>query len=127
MKPTSLGDILEEIKRKHPELSKRMGEAKTLDRWEAAVGPAIAKKSKVVAVRGGTLIVEVAHPVWRSELHYRKTQILEALNAPAGKDNGSTPSTRITDLYFVEPGAGRAKSEKKTRYPKTEKAGSKSS
>jgi predicted nucleic acid-binding Zn ribbon protein len=93
-----LGDILGKLRQRYPALSKRMKEAEALTRWEQAVGPAIAKHSRAVRVQDGVLWVEVDHPIWKSELHHRKRQILEILN------RGATEA--LSDLLLVEPRRG---------------------
>jgi hypothetical protein len=49
-------------------------------------------------VEQGVLHVEVAHPIWRSELHHRRRQILEILNQGA-LDNSAV----LKDLHFADP------------------------
>jgi predicted nucleic acid-binding Zn ribbon protein len=83
-------DILKMLGQRYPALSKRIIEASRLGRWEKAVGPAIAKHTRAIRVEKGVLWVEVDHPIWKSELHHRKRQILEILNKPE-------PGSRITD------------------------------
>ncbi|MGE0615164.1 MAG: DUF721 domain-containing protein [Bacteriovoracia bacterium] len=92
-----LKDILELARRKHPQFSQRMDEAKALARWEEAVGPQIAKHSRAVSVKNGVLWVEVDHPIWRSELHHRKAQILEMLNRLPVEPTEEVPEEKIGD------------------------------
>ncbi len=76
-----------------------MDEAQALSRWEIAVGPHIAKYSRAIRVQEGVLWVEVDHPIWKSELHHRKRQILDILNKGAG-----TPQQPILlDLLLLDP------------------------
>ena len=102
-----LVDILKQARLRYPVLTQRIEEAEALARWEKAVGPAIAKRSRAIRVQDGVLWVEVDHPIWKSELHHRKRQILDILN-------GATPSTSVkpalappkqilSDLLFFEP------------------------
>jgi predicted nucleic acid-binding Zn ribbon protein len=99
-----LVDILKKLQAKNPVLSKRVEEATSLSRWETAVGPQIAKHTRAIRIHDGVLWVEVDHPIWKTELHYRKRQILTALN-PAGQ-----PVTQATikDLLFLD---GRPRKE----------------
>lgn len=76
----------------------RLKEAEAVSRWEAAVGPIIARHAQAIRVDAGVLYVEVGHPIWRSELHHRRRQILEILNAGSGDENAV-----LKDLYFVDP------------------------
>jgi predicted nucleic acid-binding Zn ribbon protein len=92
-----------------PDLFKRrLQEAEGISRWEIAVGPTIAKYAHAVRVQDGVLHVEVAHPIWRSELHHRRRQILEILN-----QGTSSPSEIFLDLHFVDP-KNRRKTANKT-------------
>ncbi len=90
--------ILDKLRSRYPQLGKRLAEAEAVSRWESAVGPAIAKHARAVRVQDGSLWVEVDHPIWKSELHHRKRQILDLLN---GKRPAGEPA--LTDLLLVEP------------------------
>jgi predicted nucleic acid-binding Zn ribbon protein len=104
-----LTDILKQARLRFPVLTKRIEEAEALARWEKAVGPAIAKHSRAIRVQDSVLWVEVDHPIWKSELHHRKRQILNILN-------GATPGTAskaalspakevLVDLLLLDPRA----------------------
>ena len=97
----NLGDILKKIRSKHPVLSKRLAEAEAVSRWDAAVGPMIAKHARATKVVRGELWVEVDHPIWRTELHHKKRQILETLNREIRDGDGD--SEPIQDIFFVDP------------------------
>jgi predicted nucleic acid-binding Zn ribbon protein len=105
---TRLGEILEKVRKRHPKFAQRLTEAQALSRWEQAVGPQIAKHSQAIGVEDGVLKVEVNHPIWRSELHHRKAQILEILN---GSGEGGE-RTVLKDILFVDP---RKSSSRKTQ------------
>lgn len=79
-----------------------MNEARSVNHWETAVGPAIAKHARALRVVEGTLWVEVDHPIWRAELHHRKAQILAKLNSVAPGE-----SDPIQDLFLVDPRKNR--------------------
>lgn len=49
------------------------------ERWEAAVGPEVARHCRPSALRGGTLEVTVDSSIWCQELQLQRTQILAAL------------------------------------------------
>jgi predicted nucleic acid-binding Zn ribbon protein len=101
----SLLDIIKRAQEKHPRFGRSLSEAEALSRWPIAVGELIAKHSRAIRVQGGVLWVEVDHPVWKSELHYRKQQILNILNgnAPCAQ-SGLKPSQEIlTDIIYFEP------------------------
>ena len=91
---------------------KRLKEAEAVSRWEAAVGSIIAKHAQAVRVDKGILYVEVGHPIWRSELHHRRRQILEILN------QGATEETAILkDLHFSDPRDSDQNSKKAASTP----------
>jgi predicted nucleic acid-binding Zn ribbon protein len=96
-------DILKKIQAGNPVLAKRIQEAEALSRWEVAVGPAIAKHSRAIRIQDSVLWIEVDHPVWKTELHYRKRQILDLLNrAPAEIKAGSKAPELIIDLLLLD-------------------------
>lgn len=88
-------EILGHARGRYPGLSKRLDEAEALGRWEKAVGPIIAKHSRAIRVQDEVLWVEVDHPIWKSELHHRRRQILEILNQPG--------QSILKDLLFLDP------------------------
>ena len=88
-----LSDILQKVQGQYPALSKRIKEAEALGRWEIAVGAMIAKHSRAIRIQDSVLWVEVDHPIWKSELHYRKRQILDILNKQGGE---------LTDILFLD-------------------------
>jgi len=96
-----LGDILQKLRERYPQLGLRIGEAQALDRWEIVVGPAIARHTRVIRVEKGVLWIEVDHAIWKSELLHRKRQILDLLNADRA---AVTPGKEvIEDLLFLDP------------------------
>ena len=89
-------DIIRRAQKRYPALEKRMVEASALARWEQAVGPIIAKHSRAIRVQDSVLWVEVDHPIWKSELHYRKRQILLILNQ-------KSPKEILVDILYFDP------------------------
>lgn len=104
----SFKDIIGQAAQRYPGFQERLKEAQAVSRWEQAVGPIIAKHTQALSVKRGILYVEVDHPIWRSEMHYRKDQILQILNEAAEK--GEAP---LKDLFFMDP-----KSAQKSSSPK---------
>lgn len=96
-------DVLKKIRKENPSLNKRMTEAGALARWEAAVGPTISKHSRAIRVKEGVLWVEVDHPIWKSELHHRKRQILDILNEVKESNPPQSPQEILKDLLFLDP------------------------
>ncbi len=76
-----LKDILREIESSNPVFAKKWHEAEALTRWQEAVGNVICKHTEVIKVENQILWVAVDHPAWKTELHYRKKQILDLLNS----------------------------------------------
>ena len=75
-----LVDILRRVGKEYPASAARLQEAEAIGRWESAVGPMIAKHARILKVDAGTVWVQVDHPIWHTELHHRKRQILDKLN-----------------------------------------------
>jgi len=106
-------EILRKLQSKNPLLKQRIEEAGALSRWEKAVGAQIAKHTRAIQVKDSVLWVEVDHPIWKSELHHRKRQILAALNRPASEDASTgkhsasltpaQPPEIIKDLLLLDP------------------------
>ena len=94
-----MGDILKLLRKRHSALDKRFAEAEAVSRWDAAVGSVIAKHARATQVVRGVLWVEVDHPIWRSELHHKKRQILECINREIQQAEGEP----IKDVLFVDP------------------------
>ena len=97
-----------DILKRQPKLNQRLEEAEALGRWAVAVGPIIAKNTRAFKVEDQVLWVEVDHPIWRSELHHRKRQILEILNGTGAEKSPRAaalppPKQVLVDIFFVEP------------------------
>ncbi len=110
----SFQDIIQKLRERYPALNSRIEEAEALSRWANAVGPAIAKHSRATLVRDKVLWVEVTHPIWRSELHHRKRQILENLNRGAKEV--------ISDLFLIDPRNRTSPEAQRERDQKTKAA-----
>jgi predicted nucleic acid-binding Zn ribbon protein len=95
-----LMEILGHARGNYPGLAKRLDEAEALGRWEKAVGPIIMKHSRALKVQDEVLWVEVDHPIWKSELHHRKRQILQILN-----QNTDSKKSVLKDILFLDPRA----------------------
>jgi hypothetical protein len=113
----ALFDILKKIQNKNPALRQRIREATAMDRWTVVVGPHIARHTRAIKVHEGILWVEVDHPIWKSELHHRRRQILDLLNQDLKTQNnpasqlsaGPVPQSTsaatpvIQDLLLLDP------------------------
>ena len=102
-----LFDILKKTRTSYPILTQRIEEAEALARWDKAVGPAIAKHARAIRVHESVLWVEVDHPIWKSELHHRKRQILDILNGAIPgtlkKPGLPAPQQTLLDLLLLDP------------------------
>lgn len=105
-------DIIKKAAARNQAFSRRLEEAEAVARWETAVGPAIAKHSRAIRVQDKVLWVEVDHPIWKSELHHRKRQILEILNFGRPEStSGAVPRPAslgpakeiLEDILFLDP------------------------
>ena len=93
-----LADVLRGAREKFPGFGRRLKEALAVGRWDEAVGAQIAKHARALCVKDSVLWVEVDHPIWKSELLYRKQQILEILNErTAGQE------APLSDILFLDP------------------------
>jgi predicted nucleic acid-binding Zn ribbon protein len=65
----------------------------------------MARHTRTIRVQDAVLWVEVDHPIWKSELHHRKRQILDRLNAIDETKPASPPREIIKDLLLLDPRA----------------------
>ena len=105
----SLLEVIKKAQNRNPGFAARLAEAEALGRWEIAVGDLIAKHSNAIRVQDSVLFVEVDHPIWRSELHYRKQQILDILNGktPCAKAYLTPPREVLKDIFYIDFRRGR--------------------
>jgi len=67
--------------------------------WPAAVGPRVARRTRAVSFKDGTLRVEVEGSSWRYELGVLKRDLLRQLNRHLG-------SELVRDLEFIQARGG---------------------
>ena len=88
-----------------PAVLEQLGLAKTAEgwravsEWPAVAGQRIARHTRAVSFRDGTLAVEVEGSAWMHELGYLKRQLIDAINRTLGE-------TRVRDIRFVVPRKG---------------------
>ncbi len=75
----SIGEVLPRVLTKATERHQQLLEMQR--RWERLAGNAVAKHTKVVAVRRGTLYVQSDEPGSSYAVHLDKPQLLQRLNA----------------------------------------------
>ena len=87
-----------------PELYQALGIAQTAEgwravaEWPAVAGARIAGRTRAVAFKGGTLIVEVEGSAWRHELGFLKPELVRNLNRHLGAEV-------VSDLRLVSKGS----------------------
>ncbi len=72
---------------------------RAVEGWSQWVGPRIARHSRAVAFRDGTLFVEVEGSAWMHELGFLRREILRTVNERLG-------STCVSDVRFTVPRGG---------------------
>lgn len=79
------GSILNRLLKMNPSLAEGLEEARILALWPEVVGPAIAKRSRAVELRGKKVVVEVDHPVWKQQLLTNKNVVLKKYEGLLGR------------------------------------------
>lgn len=77
----AIQDLLE-IYRLNPGLDK----VRLKDRWEELMGPAMAKRARIVSLKNGRLVIKSDSSALRNELSMARSKIAERLNEALGKD-----------------------------------------
>jgi hypothetical protein len=75
-------------------LTSELSLRKIEEAWKKTVGTQIEKNTKLSFVKNNTLFVKTNTPVWRNELEFRKTEILEKLL-------DELSNTRLTNIRFI--------------------------
>jgi len=98
-----LGDILRKVVRKN-NIPSAGAERRLIDLWTQAVGPRIAARTFPDDFKRGTLHVRVAAPVWLHQLQFLKEEIIQKINAMAGKDEVRDLFLSIGEIPAPSPG-----------------------
>jgi len=77
-------------------LERGMAGWRAVEEWPAVVGPRIARRTRAVEFRDGTLVVEVEGSAWKHELCFLERELLRQLAARLG-------SRHVVDLRFIMP------------------------
>ena len=64
----------------------RLERNEVIRQWKEVVGPAVAKMTNPVEVKGRTLYVEVRDPVWLQQMVYVKESARRSLNKAVGEE-----------------------------------------
>jgi hypothetical protein len=82
---SAVGDILNEIIMSH-KLESGLNQVSVIDAWKNLMGNGVNNYTRNVALRNGTLYVELTSAVLREELSYGKDKIIKMINEELGKD-----------------------------------------
>ncbi len=82
--PQPISSALEEMAG-HLGISKPLRQYSVLTSWEEIVGEQIARVTRAERIEDGVLLVRVSTAPWRAELTLRRREILEKVNAIAGR------------------------------------------
>ncbi len=88
----SLGDALKLLVQSLG-IEKQVEQYKIFDVWNDVVGQQVAKVAQPERLANGVLFVSVSNAPWRTELTFRKKEILEKIHQ-------QTNSKSITDIKF---------------------------
>ena len=72
---------------------------RAVEEWPRLVGPRVARRTRAVSFREGTLIVEVEGSAWMHELGFLKRDLLREIHRGLG-------SECVRDVRFVIPRGG---------------------
>lgn len=92
--PRPVGEILEKQFVQDEEALFRIEQARALQAWPRFVGETAALASQALRIRGARLIVQVPDPVWRQQLLFLKTQILDLYRQ-------HFPRLGLKEIFFV--------------------------
>ena len=82
---SAIGDIINEII-KNNKLEPGLNEISVVDAWKNLMGNGVNNYTRNVALRNGTLYVELNSAVLREELSYGKDKIIKMINDELGKE-----------------------------------------
>ncbi|MCF7826874.1 MAG: DUF721 domain-containing protein [Candidatus Marinimicrobia bacterium] len=75
-------------------IEKAIQQNMAVSRWAEIVGERIAQISEAERIENGVLIVKVSSPVWRNELVFMKTSLINSVNEALAK-------TVVKDIKFT--------------------------
>lgn len=106
-------ELLEQIQKRNPQFRLRLLEGRLLRLWPELVGETISRHAQAIRVQERVLWLAVEHPVWKSELTLRKSELLKKLNV--GIKNQMEFSGQehpfLKDIAFVEASAHQGKEQ----------------
>ena len=72
---------------------------RAVEQWPETVGPRLARRTRAVEYRDGTLLVEVEGSAWMHEVGFLKRDLIQRINARLGSDV-------VRDIRLVPPRGG---------------------
>ena len=87
-------ELLTQYFGKNSEAMQKIEESRAILAWESFVGEAAARFSQAQRVRGDTLIVRVADPLWMQQLSLLKYELLKKYQA-------MFPRLQLTNIFFT--------------------------
>tara|TARA_Y100001978_G_C23472359_1_gene327587 strand:- start:128 stop:421 length:294 start_codon:yes stop_codon:yes gene_type:complete len=81
----SLGEVIQDFLKQNGWESK-LDEVKIITEWDKALGPSLAKYTQEVFIQNKKLHIRLNSSTLRQELSYKKSDIVNDLNAAVGKE-----------------------------------------
>jgi predicted nucleic acid-binding Zn ribbon protein len=83
--PVPIGQIIQSLMEFHRKAP--LGQLGILaELWETAVGPAIGRNTRPVAIKGGLLLIHVSNSVWMQQLQFMKNDLLISIHRTLGSE-----------------------------------------
>ncbi len=80
----------------------KLSEYRLFGKWDKAVGAAIARHARPLAVRGKKLSLVVDSPAWMQQLSLMKPQIIEKVNQLLGRDAIKDITLKLGDVELPQ-------------------------
>ena len=81
----SLGEVIKDFLRQSG-WERKLDEVKIMTEWDKVLGPSLAKYTEEVFVQNNKLHIRLNSSTLRQELSYKKTELVNELNAAVGKE-----------------------------------------
>jgi hypothetical protein len=93
-RPDRLEGLVENFFKGDRNALKKIDENRAIMAWAEIVGPAVARVSQPIRIRGTTLVVRVQDPLWMQQLSLLKHELIK-------KYQVGFPKLNIKDIYFT--------------------------
>jgi len=84
-KAESIGNVFNQLFRDLG-IDKAIQQNKAVSQWSEIVGERIAEFSEAERIENGVLFVKVSSPVWRNELVFMKSSLIDSINKALAKN-----------------------------------------